>query len=87
MGAIQDRTREHLGRSDAAIIRYRLMLRKAIKAVESNKPDALPMANAEAAKIVGPLSNDAVEATSNWHEASVNADMARRAACPWGASV
>lgn len=87
MGRIQDRTREHLGRSDAAIIRYRLMLRKAIKAVETGKTDALPMVSGPIESIVGPLSNDAVEATENWQHASVAADMRRRAECPWDASV
>jgi hypothetical protein len=38
-------------------------------------------------KLVGPLSNDAVTDTRNWQEASQSADAARRAACPWDASV
>jgi phthalate 4,5-dioxygenase oxygenase subunit len=88
LGAIQDRTREHLGRSDAAIVRYRLLLRKAIKAVETRRPDALLMQDAaQTAGIVGPLSNDAITSTQDWVAASWQADMARRAACPWDASV
>ncbi|MEW5423242.1 aromatic ring-hydroxylating dioxygenase subunit alpha [Amorphus sp. 3PC139-8] len=86
-GRIQDRTREHLGRGDAAIVRYRLMLRKAIKAVENNKEDALPMRNGSVADLVGPLSNDAIASTHDWKEASWQADMKRRADCPWDASV
>ena len=38
MGAIQDRTQEHLGRSDVAIIRYRRMLRQAIRSVADSQP-------------------------------------------------
>ncbi len=87
LGRIQDRTREHLGRGDAAIVRYRLMLRKAIKALESNKEDALPMRNAPVDQIVGPLSNDAIASTDDWKEASWQADLQRRAECPWDASV
>lgn len=87
MGSIQDRTREHLGRSDVAIIRNRRMLRKAIAAVQRGDCDALPMQDKAAENIIGPLSNDAVADTRNWQEASWKADMARRSACPWDASV
>lgn len=88
LGTIQDRTREHLGRGDAVIVRYRLLLRKAIKALESNKEDALLMrGNADVSRIVGPLSNDAITETNDWKAASRRADMERRAECPWDASV
>lgn len=88
MGAIQDRTQEHLGRSDVAIIRYRRMLRKMIAALAEEGADAaLPMRDAGAAAIKGPLSNDAIATTSEWESASHAADMDRRAACPWDATV
>lgn len=88
LGAIQDRTREHLGRGDAAIVRYRLMLRKAIKALETQRAGDLPMAaGRDVSGIVGPLSNDAVAATGDWHAASRRSDLQRRAECPWDASV
>ena len=62
MGAIQDRTDEHLGRSDIAISRYRRMLLKAIKAVEDNEEDGLPMYSpgVEMDFIRGPYSIDAL---------------------------
>ncbi|MBV7377582.1 aromatic ring-hydroxylating dioxygenase subunit alpha [Maritimibacter dapengensis] len=87
MGAIQDRTQEHLGRSDVAIIRYRRMLRRAMDAMEQNDRDTLPMQDDGAARIVGPLSNDAIGDTRDWAEASHLADLDRRAGCPWDASV
>lgn len=87
LGPIQDRTREHLGRGDAAIVRYRLMLRKAIKAVETSKDDALLMRDKAAADIIGPLSNDAITSTGDWQAASWQVDMQRRAECPWDATV
>jgi phenylpropionate dioxygenase-like ring-hydroxylating dioxygenase large terminal subunit len=87
MGAIQDRTQEHLGLSDVAIIRYRRILRKAIADLASAGAQALPMQTAAAESIVGPLSNDAVAQTEQWQQASHAADMARRADCPWDASV
>lgn len=87
MGSTQDRTREHLGRSDVAIIRNRRMLRKAIKAMAEGDRAALPMQDAAAAEIIGPLSNDAIAETDDWQGASWNADMARREECPWDATV
>ena len=88
LGAIQDRTREHLGRGDAAIVRYRLMLRRAIKALETGHPEKLPMQDRRLTPgIVGPLSNDAIGDTGNWQAASVRMDTERRAGCPWDARV
>ncbi len=88
MGAIQDRTQEHLGRSDVAIIRYRRMLRQAIAALHDNREDALPMrGSGDPTAIVGPLSNDAIAETADWAAASTRTDLARRAACPWDATV
>ena len=87
MGSIQDRTREHLGRSDVAIIRNRRNFRKAIAAVAAGDFASLPMQDQGAAQIIGPLSNDAVAATDDWEGASRSADMARRAECPWDATV
>lgn len=88
MGAIQDRTQEHLGRSDVAIIRYRRMLRKAIEAVENGQSDALPMyGDHDLKQMMGPLSNDAIAETQDWQEASWQYDMTRRSECPWDAKV
>ncbi|GAB1381669.1 aromatic ring-hydroxylating dioxygenase subunit alpha [Pararhodobacter aggregans] len=87
MGAIQDRTQEHLGRSDVAIIRYRRMLRRMMDALEQGDRSALPMHGAEASAIVGPLSNDAIAETADWQAVSRAADLARRASCPWDATV
>lgn len=88
MGGIQDRTDEHLGKTDVAIIRYRRMLRAAIQNLEQNEETALPMRNGvDVSKIFGPLSNDAVTGTSDWQSASQSADDERRKACPWDATV
>lgn len=87
MGPIQDRTQEHLGRSDVAIIRYRRMLRQAIADLRSHKLDQLPMKDYATGEIKGPLSNDAITKTSNWEKASQAADFDRRKLCPWDASI
>jgi phthalate 4,5-dioxygenase oxygenase subunit len=87
MGRIQDRTQEHLGRSDAAIIRYRRMLRAAISSVENGSGE-LPMLNGTLpCDIVGPLSNDAITQSDDWRKASRQADLERRTECPWDATV
>lgn len=88
MGTIQDRTQEHLGRSDVAIIRYRRMLRACITALEESQEDNLPMRNGKRPpEIRGPLSNDSISETKDWANASLAADVARRKACPWDATV
>ena len=87
MGPIQDRTQEHLGRSDVAIIRYRRILRKAIADLQDRRLDALLMKDFSAAQIKGPLSNDAITKTSEWQQASKAADFERRNSCPWDASI
>jgi len=70
-----------------AIIRYRRMLRRMMDALEQGDRTALPMHGDGAARIVGPLSNDAIAETADWQAVSRAADLARRAACPWDATV
>ena len=87
MGSVQDRTREHLGRSDVAIIRNRRLLRKAMAAMARGDTAALPMQNGTTASLVGPLSNDTIADSANWENANREADLARRSSCQWDASV
>jgi len=88
MGAIQDRTDEHLGRTDVGIIRYRRMLRAAMKALAAEDESALPMRNGhDPAEIRGPISIDAIGAERSWQEIWTESDRARRDGCPWDASI
>ena len=88
MDPIQDRTEEHLGKTDVGIIRYRKLLKAAIEGLAENEETALPMRNGvDVTRIVGPLSNDAIAETADWEAANIRADRERRAACPWDASV
>ncbi|SMX42719.1 Rieske 2Fe-2S domain-containing protein [Maliponia aquimaris] len=87
MGRIQDRTQEHLGKTDVGIIRYRRMLRAAIDALGKGEEAALPMQGDGTEALRGPLSNDAIADSADWDAASLRADAARRAACPWDASL
>ncbi|TMM54050.1 aromatic ring-hydroxylating dioxygenase subunit alpha [Sulfitobacter sabulilitoris] len=90
-GPIFDRTREHLGKTDVAIIRYRRMLRAAMDAVTAGTETDLPMRGgaAQAAAIRGPISNDTIAASGgDWHAAYTAGDAERRAACTdWDASI
>lgn len=88
LGAIQDRTQEHLGKTDVAIIRNRRMLRAAIAAVKEGRDEALPMHNGlDLTTLFGPVSNDAIAKDGDWSKATQVSDAERRAACPWDATV
>ncbi|MCB1394492.1 MAG: aromatic ring-hydroxylating dioxygenase subunit alpha [Rhodobacter sp.] len=89
MGAIQDRTEEHLGKTDAAIIRYRRKLRAAIDALEAGTEDALPMRDgSDLSAIHGPAANDTICSDGDWNRAWREGDAARRAACAdWDAKI
>ena len=84
MGPVQDRTHEHLGRTDAGIIQNRRRLRAAIKELEDGNLGALPMQDRDiVGSISGPLAVDAICQSQQWRDAWPVADEARRAACPW----
>ena len=79
MGPIQDRTDEHLGRSDIAIVQYRRLLREMIGRVEAGKDDLL-MRGADTASITGPMAVDAVVESENWQLKWPQAERDRRTA-------
>jgi len=85
MGSIQDRTREHLGKSDIAIIAYRKKLRAAIADLSEDNITRLPMANA--GQIKGPISIDTLAPSDDWQGSWRRADGERRKACGWGAEI
>lgn len=88
MGRIQDRTQEHLGKTDIGIIANRRKLRAAIDAAEAGENSGLPMLSAAAADITGPLSIDAIGPTQDCATLPDEAEAKRRAACSWaGADV
>jgi hypothetical protein len=84
MGPIQDRTKEHLGRSDVAITRYRRMLRAAIEKVQKGETDGLPMSDAPE-RVRGPVAIDAIGPTDGGDRIWREADAARRSAASWSA--
>jgi hypothetical protein len=85
MGPIQNRTREHLGQSDKAIIQYRRLLRQEIeKAVAGVQP--LLRMNA-AHSIQGPATMDGIGPTQGWEAYWMEVDVKRRRGAPWAAPV
>lgn len=85
-GAIQDRTREHLGSTDKAIINYRSMLMKAIDQAESgNEPPLMVLDETAARAIRGPVTVDGIAPTATWQAYWREADARKRASAPWQA--
>ncbi|MFT5511198.1 MAG: phthalate 4,5-dioxygenase oxygenase subunit [Hyphomicrobiaceae bacterium] len=89
MGRIQDRTQEHLGKTDVGIIKYRRMLRAAIEALQQNDETSLPMNNgSDISNIQGPVSIDAISAVDqDWEDVWRSSDLARREKSEWDASL
>jgi len=87
MGRIQDRTREHLGQSDKAIIQYRRLLREQIEKVASGEPPMLFLDPAEARSVQGPATMDGIGPTRGWEAYWMEVDVRRRRNAPWAAPV
>lgn len=84
-GRIHDRTREHLGRTDKAIITYRRMLLAAIDAVgEGKSPETLLYDTAEV-ESRGPIPLDGIGPAGDWENFWAGAIAELRAASPWAA--
>lgn len=83
MGPIQDRTREHLGTTDKAIIKFRRMLTRAMDAAQ--RGDAVPMRYSaeEASGITGPAAIDGVARTEKVATYCEETDLQRRRGCDW----
>ncbi len=85
-GPIQDRTREHLGSTDKAIINYRSMLMKAIDQAETgNEPPLMVLDATSARAIRGPVTIDGIAPTAAWQAYWREADARKRQAAPWQA--
>jgi phthalate 4,5-dioxygenase oxygenase subunit len=83
MGAIQDRTREHLGTSDKVIMAYRRSLLKAIETVRTGGTPPMVLTAAEAAATTGPDTIDCIAPAAGWLAHWQAGAAAKRAAAPW----
>ncbi|MDP4595249.1 MAG: aromatic ring-hydroxylating dioxygenase subunit alpha, partial [Beijerinckiaceae bacterium] len=85
LGAIQDRTQEHLAGTDIGISAFRRMLREAIANVQNGAVNSLPLRLDEttAKDVSGPVAVDAIVPTSEWEHLWSATDELRRSSCPW----
>ena len=87
MGAIQDRTREHLGTSDRAIMLNRRLLQQAIDDVQAGRTP-LGVAQVDVATTrLGPDTVDGIAPAQAWEDWWQQAVRAKRDAAPWDAGI
>ena len=86
-GRIQNRSREHLGTSDKAIVAYRRLLLSAIGQVaKGDKPPMWLDDPARAAAIRGPITVDGMAPSQGWQAYWKEFDARRRSGSSWAAS-
>ncbi len=83
MGAIQDRTREHLGSSDKVIMANRRLLLQAIETVRAGGRPPMALSAAEAAAMTGPDTMDCIAPAQDWQAFWMDAAAAKRAGAAW----
>ena len=86
-GPIQDRTREHLGTSDKAIIAYRRLLAAEIAKAEKGEVPLMRLTAEQAAECKGPVSYDGVDSSGDIEAYWRTGDAKRRAGAGWGDKV
>jgi hypothetical protein len=87
MGTIQDRTHEHLGTADKAIVQYRRLLRQEIENAASGVKPFMFLDAAHARSIQGPATMDGIGPTKGWEIFWMEVDVKRRRGAPWAAPV
>ena len=83
MGAIQDRTQEHLGTSDKAISAYRRLLRQALDQSATGARPMMVLDAAAAAKMTGPACVDGIGPAGDWQSYWQRTDQARQQSKSW----
>lgn len=83
MGAIADRTREHLGTSDKVIMANRRLLLKAITTVQQGGTPPMVLTAEQAAALTGPDTMDCIAPAAQWQDHWQQAAQAKRAAALW----
>ena len=83
MGAIQDRTREHLGSSDKVILANRRLLMQAIETVRAGGVPPMALSAAAARAMTGPDTMDCIAPAQRWESHWREAAQAKRAAASW----
>ncbi len=83
MGAIQDRTKEHLGTSDKVIMANRRQLLKAIQTVQDGGVPPMALTFEQAAALRGPDTMDCIAPADRWQAFWRDAATAKRAGAAW----
>src|SRR5215475_11772242 len=83
MGAIQDRTTEHLGSSDKAISAYRKLLREAIEKSGKGETPIMVLDPKQAASITGPAAIDGIGPADDWRGYWQKSESSKRQAASW----
>ncbi|WP_088284423.1 aromatic ring-hydroxylating dioxygenase subunit alpha [Ideonella sp. A 288] len=83
MGAIQDRTREHLGTSDKVIMANRRLLLQAIETVRAGGTPPMVLDAEAAARLHGPDTIDCIAPAQGWQAHWAEAAAAKRAGAAW----
>jgi hypothetical protein len=83
MGAIQERTREHLGTSDKVIMANRRVLLKAIETVRAGGVPPMVLSAEEAAALHGPDTMDCIAPAASWSTFWQEAAAAKRRRAAW----
>ena len=82
-GRIQDRTREHLGLTDKAIVAYRMLLLSAMKQVTAGERVLMELDAEAAARVQGPATMDGIGPAGEWRDYWISVDAKRRNGAPW----
>jgi phthalate 4,5-dioxygenase len=82
-GRIQDRSREHLGTSDKAIVAFRVLLVDQIRKAEAGERTLLQLSPSESAAVTGPSTMDGVGPADDWQNYWRRVDLRRRDQAPW----
>jgi nitrite reductase/ring-hydroxylating ferredoxin subunit len=82
-GRIQDRTREHLGLTDKAIVAFRRLLITSIKQAAAGERTLMELDAEAAARTTGPLTMDGIGPSGAWREYSQSVNDKRRHEAPW----
>ncbi len=82
-GPIQDRTREHLGASDKAIIAYRRLLAGEIEKVAAGETPLMRLSAAQAPNFRGPVTFDGVDRSGDAERYWREGDARRREKASW----
>jgi hypothetical protein len=86
MGSIADRSQEHLGQSDKAIVAYRRLLRSAIDATEKGSSPPIVFDATAAKAMTGPPAIDGIGPTDDWRGYWQRTDADKHSAASWTAS-